>query len=435
MLRLPVCLSLVLLAPALPAHDLYSLFNKAVLADPQLKAARAQYHAVAETKNQARSGLLPQVSASASSSANKQTSSGTKYNYRSDSLSLNLTQPIFNYASFVKLKQAKATVKKANAELNAAYLELMVRVSERYFSVLTSVDRLVYAESERTAIARQLEQASKRFEVGLTAITNVHEAKAARDLAEAQVITAENELANSREALHEIINEDAAQLHRLKENIPMISPEPANMEQWTATALKQNLTLQAAEHEVAVAKSEITIRKSGHLPTVDLVASQDQTETDGGSFGPRDTETGSVELRLTVPLYSGGNTQSRTREANHLYARARENHEKQRRSTVRQARDAYRGVVAGISRVRALKQAIVSTESAVQATQAGFRVGTRTIVDVLVSQRELYKAKSDYSTARHEYVVNLLRLKLAAGTLSVSDLQVVNGWLSSESSH
>lgn len=435
MLRHTLFLSLVLLTPALPAQDLYGVFNKAVLADPQLKAARAQYHAIAETKNQARAALLPQVSAFASSSENKQTSSGTKYSYRSDLLSLNLTQPIFNYPSFVKLKQAKASVKKANAELNAAYLELMVRVSERYFSVLTSVDRLAYAESEKTAIARQLEQASKRFEVGLTAITNVHEAKAARDLAEAQVITAENELANSREALHEIINEETAHLHRLKESIPMISPEPANMEQWTATALKQNLTLLAADYEVAVAKSEITIRKSGHLPTVDLVASQDQNETEGGSTGSGDTETGSVQLRLTVPLYSGGNTQSRTREADHLYVRARENYEKQKRSTVRQARDAYRGVVAGISRVRALKQAIVSTDSAVQATQAGFRVGTRTIVDVLVSQRELYKAKSDYSTARHEYVVNLLRLKLAAGTLSVSDLQAVNGWLGSQTEH
>ncbi len=420
---------LVVLPPVTVADNLLEIFTLAAKRDPELRAARENYQAVKESTPQARASLLPNLSLSASSSENKQTNNGIRSDFSADNVSLVLTQPVFNYKFLMTLKQAKTTVRKAGIDLSAAYQALILRVAERYFAVLSAKDNLTFLQAEKKSFSRKLEEAQKRFKVGLIAITGVHEARSARDLSAAQVIEAENILANAIEKLREITGQTHDRLAELKDTIPLTSPAPRNMNQWTKTALRQNLQLQSTQQDIEIARIDIKIKNSGHLPTLDLVASKSKNNTTGGFFGARESDTGTIELRLNVPIFSGGLTRSQTKQARHKYQQAVELHEKQQRTTLSQTRNAYRGILAGISRVKALKQAIISARSALRATQAGFEVGTRTIVDVLNSQRELFKAKSNYSRARHDYVLNLLRLKQAAGTLSIDDLKAVNSWL------
>jgi len=423
-----IIISLMLFSGTLSAENLKTVLDSALRNDPVLSAARANFKAVVQSAPQARALLLPNVVLNASSSDTTQTGTvGFKSN--TDIISLSISQPLFNYSLFMKLKQAKVTVRKAGINLNVAYQNLLIRVTERYFSVLTSIDKLAFARAEKRAITRQLEQARKRFDVGLIAITNVHEARAAFDLATAEVITAQNNLASKQEALREITNRQHFGLHRLRVNIPLLSPKPENLQQWTQTALRQNLKLKAISFDATLARVEIKIQKSEHFPTLDIVANKTKNKGTGGFFGALNTENESIKLQLRVPLFSGGLTRSKTKQARYQYKQAQYNYERQRRETLRQTRDAYRGVIAGISRVRALKQAIVSSQSALKATRAGYRVGTRTIVDVLKAQRELFKARSNYSETRHGYVLNLLKLKQAAGTLSVKDVLGINNWL------
>lgn len=427
-MRKLILICLLFLTATATADNLKTVLDSALRNDPVLSAARFNFKAVVQATPQARALLLPNIALDASRTNTTQTGS-TAFNTDNDDISLTITQPVFNYALFMKLRQAKTTVKKAGVDLNVAYQDLLIRVTERYFAVLTAIDKLAFARSEKRAITRQLEQARKRFDVGLIAITNVHEARAAFDLATAEVISARNDLASRQEALREITNRPHLILHRLKSDIPLVSPNPSNLQEWVRIALKQNLRLKAISYDTAIARTEIKVQQSGHLPTVDIVASKSKNTSTGGFFGALDTDNESVRLQLKIPLFRGGFTSSKNKQARHQYSQAKENLEKQRRQTLRETRDAYRGVIAGISRVRALKQAIVSTQSALKATRAGYRVGTRTIVDVLNSQRELFKARSNYSEARHGYVINLLRLKQAAGTLSVKDLGTINNWL------
>ena len=211
--------------------------------------------------------------------------------------------------------------------------------------------------------------------------------------------------------------------------MPLLSPQPASLRQWAATAEKQNLLLRSALLNADIARQNIRLQRAGHLPTLDIVAGRNKSIVGGGYFGARDITTDSISLQFSINLYQGGLVTAKTREAAHLYRQARDLADAQRRATLRQARDAYRGVVSGISRIKALKQAIVSSESAYKATRAGFDVGTRNIVDVLNAQRELFRARNNYAQARYDYILNLLRLKQAAGTLSPRDLMAVNRWL------
>jgi outer membrane protein len=413
------------------AQDLNEIYNLSLQSDPQLKAAEAAFHASETARPQARALLLPNANFSADTSDNSQENkiTSTTNDYNSNGYTLSITQPVFRYNYWIQLDQADSTIGQANAEYGAAQQDLIIRVAERYFAVLASLDNLEFARSEKTAIARQLEQAQKRFDVGLIAITDVHEAQAAYDLSVANEIQAENQVANSHEALSEITGQIHNELASLVDKIPLLAPDPASTEEWTKVALEQNLQLQALKYAAEAAKKNIKLQKSGHYPTLDLVASRTKSDVGGGSFGSRETDTDSISLQFNVPIYQGGLTTSKTQEAVHLHTQARENVEQQRRATLRQARDAYRGVLTGISRVKALKQAMVSSESALETTEAGFEVGTRTIVDVLVAQRELFRARRDYAQTRYDYILDTLRLKQAAGTLAPDDLQRINGWL------
>jgi len=425
----------MLVSMPLSARDLAEIYELAVRHDPEFRAARAGKMADVEVKSQAIAALLPQLSASANktkTSADTTVPAGTSSNsYDSQGYSLSLSQTLYNQDSFSRLSQASSLEAKAEADFRSTQQKLIIRVAERYFDVLGAQDSLDFTRAEKKAIAQQLEQIKQRFNVGLTAITDVHEAQARYDQSVAQDIAAENQLAVSQETLREITGQASGPLSTLSEGSPLIQPTPADIRQWVKTALANNLELIAASHSREAASAEMTRARSGHLPTLDLVAEHSYLDSDfnfsaGGAY---EQEQNQISLQLKLPIFSGGTTSSKTREAYYRHVQSKENYEKTRRSTERQARSSYLSVLANISQVKALRQALASSETALKATAAGFRVGTRTTVDVLDSQRELYRAKRDYALARYEYILESLRLKQAAGILSEGDVKHVNGFM------
>ena len=432
---------LMILAPALSvalatssawSADLMDVYREAQDSDPQIQAALAAYQAVTTLRPQAKAGLLPNVGLGADLERHRyddQTSGGTDSYATNRNISLNLRQPLYNRERFVALDQSEARIAQAEAQFESARQNLALRAAEGYFNVLSARAEVEFAQSEKTSTSRQLEQSNKRFEVGMIAITDVNEAQAAYDAAVAAEIAALNQLANAREALRELTGEYHEDLASLSPQTPMVPPEPADMDAWTEVAMAQNLAVQAAEHGVQVARHEVDIQRSGHYPTLDATASHGYTDSQfGGIIGVERYDT-AVGLELNVPIYQGGGIRARTQQAAYLLNQEKEQLDSQRRTALRQTRDAFRGVQTGISQVNALQQSIVSADSALEATQAGFDVGTRTIVDVLVAQRNLFQAQRNYAQARYSYIVNMLRLKQAAGTLSPEDLQEVNRWL------
>lgn len=440
---LPAFLILLVLPVRASADDnLLEIYRLAFQSDPQLKAAEAARRAILEIKPQSRALLFPFIDFSANIAANSQDiqvsgfdrSGGTSNfsgttSFGSSSYSLNLTQPVYNHGTFAQLRQADAQIAQADAELGVAQQDLIVRTSTRYFDVLAALDNLEFARAEKAAIGRQLEQSRQRFEVGLVARTDVQEARARFDLTVAQEIDAENQLASSREALQEVTGDFHEDLSPLKDKIALPTPEPKDIDQWAETAVKQNLAVTAAGFAAQVAREEIDKVRAGHYPTLDIVGSHSFTDSGGGRFGGAQVEGDSIGLQLSAPIFQGGFVTSRTREAEQRYTQAREVLEQQRRAALRESRAAYLSVLAEISRVRALKQAVFSNQTALEATRAGLEVGTRTQVDVLNAERELFRAKGDYARARYDYILETLRLKRAAGTLNPSDLEKINTWL------
>ena len=428
MVRISI-LFLLLSAMPVSADDLMSVYQMVVSSNPQLKAAEAGHLAAQTSTDKSRALLLPTANFNANASNNSQESSRTttKGDFNNKDYRLSISQPIFHYDALILRKQANINIQEADATLAATHQDLILKAAERYFELLSSHSNLQFSQSEKTAIAKQLEQAKKRFDVGLIAITDVHEAQSAYDLAISSEITAINQLASAGEALSEVTGSTHQQLAKLNSDLPLHKPTPENMADWVDIATRQNLQLQALKLKTKISQEEIRLQRAGHYPTLDIVASHNFSDR-GGFFGS-ETTTDSIELQLNVPLYQGGLITAQTREAAHLYSQAQYNLEQQRRTILRKTRDAYRGVINGISQVKALKQATVSSESALETTQAGFEVGTRTIVDVLLAQRTLFGSQRDYDQARHEYIVNMLRLKLSAGTLSPEDLKYFNQWL------
>ena len=415
------------------AGGLYDNYLLAHDNDPQLKAADATRLAQKELKSQSVAQLLPNLSLSANTDRNKSETTNSAFfpavteTFNSHTYQLTLTQPIYRHDRWVALRQANATVSQADVDYGTAEQALMLRLSESYFNLLAAKDNLDFAQAEKEATARQLEQAKQRFDVGLIAITDVHEAQAQYDLTVAQEITARNQLASAREALQEITGQYEQTPLSLKADIPLLTPAPDNIDDWVKKATDQNLSLKSAIYANDIASEEINRQRAGHLPTLDLVASRTNSVT-GGLTG-RSNDTDRISLQLNVPIFAGGGVNSRTREAAYRADAAKQSLIQTRRSVIRQTRDAYLGVIAEVSRVKALKQAVTSNQKAYEATQVGFEVGTRTIVDVLLSQRELFRAKRDYARSRYDYILNTLRLKQAAGSLARTDIEAINEWL------
>jgi outer membrane protein len=348
---------------------------------------------------------------------------------------------LFNWSQYANLRSAEKRVARAETDYEAAKQNLLIRVSERYFDVLAAEDNLASAVAAREAIARQLEQAERRYEVGLIAITDVEQSQAGFDDSVAAEIEAQRLLATAHEFLREIIGEMVAELASPTEELPLLSPEPASPEEWVRTAMQQNLTLVSSRLATEVALEDIDVARGSRLPTLSLSAGYSDNKNNsvtevfdqvlGNSIRPINTEpegrTWSLDLRF--PIYTGGLNRSRVQQSVYNHRVASEALERIARQTERQTRDAYLGVISEISRVRALRQSVESNRTALRATEAGFEVGTQTTVDVLASQQALRRQETTYSRARYDYILNVLRLKQAAGTLSVTDMEEVDGWL------
>jgi outer membrane protein len=453
LLRIRYLAIITVCAAAIPIAEgasLLEVYQQAIQSDPLIHEADARRLAASEAAPQARSLLLPQITAnagftSADASGNQLifdagnvSAESFASNSDTDTWDIGLRQTVFRWDQIVGLKQAGKQVAKAEADYEAAQQDLMIRVVQRYFDVLAAEDDLTSIHANRLAIARQLDQARQRFEVGLIAITDVQESQAAHDQSVADEIGAKRSLATAREFLREITGEYVTSLAAPTDNFPLISPNPADEASWVDLAMAQNLSVVSSRLSEQVARDEISFRRTGHYPTIDLVAgrqSSDRTgETElgvGAAFPSAENSiANSISVQLSLPIFTGGRTSSRVREAVYLHRASREQLQRIARETERQTRDAYLGVLAEISRVNALKQAVESSRTALQATEAGFEVGTRTIVDVLNSQFSLYAAITNYYRSRYAYIANVLRLKQAAGTLQVQDLEDVDKWLS-----
>lgn len=416
--------------------DLLEIYGHALGSDPQYQQVAATKRAVLEQRPQALAQLLPSLSFNANAFTNDQEiksifnpigQQGT-VTFGSHGYSLDLTQPLFRGDRIIQYLQADNRIRQADAELIAAEQDLILRTTEAYFEILAAYDNLGFAEAEKKSLSRQLDQAKQRFDVGLTAITDVQEAQAGHDRAFASEIEARNNVDNAWEALREITGAYFSDLATLGDAMPLLGPQPEEIDAWTGAALEQNLNILAARHAVDTARREIKRQQAGHLPTVDMVARHSLNET-GGRFGSIESTTTSLGVELNVPIFQGGYVNSRVRETHERLNAEMQRLEQARRNAQRLTRQAYLGVISGISRVKALKQAVVSSETALQATEAGFEVGTRTAVDVVAAERATSQARRDYARARYDYLLDTLRLKQASGSLSPEDLHEVNRWL------
>ena len=354
---------------------------------------------------------------------------GGSPDYTETQLSANISQALFDRAASLTLRRARLDTDVAETALLAAHEDLVVRLAQAYFDVLRSASELEFRASDLDAIRRQLQQSERRYEVGDIAITDVVEARARRDLAEAAEIDARNRVEDAREALAEITGLDPAalELAGLGADFELLAPDPADVDAWVALAEDSNLDLAAARAELEATEASVAVQRAQRLPTLSVGASVASLSSDDG---PRpDGETGSVSLTGRLPLLSGGLVTAQIAQARAQARLAEERVVEARRRVTRGTRNAYRAVVAAIARVRALEQALASTRQAARATEAGFEAGTRTSVEVLESLRDTFRARSDYASARYDYIVGTLQLERAAGTLEAEDVARVGAWL------
>ncbi|HEX5757519.1 MAG TPA: TolC family outer membrane protein [Arenimonas sp.] len=432
------------------AADLMQAYELARDSDPQLAAAEAQMLGQGEGVVQSRSALLPQLTGSASLSRSDGDSSSISINVDENdaisfgpssggsdtttrSYSLDLRQSLYDHGNYARLDAAKARAKQAEADYRAAADGLVVRVADAYFAVLTAIESLASSRAEERAVKRQLDQAEKRLEVGLAPITDVHEARARFDAARANAIAAANALDDAREALAEITGKPLENLRGLSPDFKPEHTDTRGAAYWVDQALGGNPSLLARELALTAAEEDVSSARAGHLPTLSATASLNDRATWGTSTSNANTipatsasDGHTVGVTLSVPLFSGFATQSRVRQALHTRDAASEQLEQQRRAVTRQTRNAYRALVAGAAEVEARRLSVVSAQAAYEASEAGLEVGTRTIVDVLITQQSLFQAQREYARARHAFLVNELRLKQAAGNIGVNDLEAVN---------
>lgn len=453
MLRSTLLVLLLATSQSPLADSLQQIYELALNNDATLKAAEAQFRADIETEKQARGGLLPSVTASLSyadsdtdgdssfSAGALSGSAPTDMESEAETLTLSLQQKLFDMNAWFNFKSGKELTRRAEAQLAASQQDLIVRVADAYFNVLRAQDNLASAVAEEKAIQRQLEQTQQRFDVGLIAITDVHEAKARYDLALVNRLNEQGQLGIALEALTVITGRVHSKLGRLAENFPVANPEPADRKAWEDFALQNNLDLKAAYAAADAELLNAKATKANHYPTVTAAFEYQDMDSDSeqwiGNFNSSrtygdidsDSETKTLSINLTVPLYSGGFTSASRRQAYERYNAARETQILTMRNTIQQTRSLHLQVTTDVARVKARKQSITSSQSALDATQAGYEVGTRNVVDVLDAQRTLFAARRDYANARYDYVTNMLKLKKQAGILSPEDIAGLDKWL------
>ena len=431
-----VSLSCALGTTAANAEDLLQVFEIATANDPTVLKAKAQADAQSYQADTAMAALLPQIGLTMGYTKSDSTSFESvdeKVESDSDQFTrgLSLSQTLFDLGAWNSLDIADKQALQANAQYDSAKQNLIVRVAEGYFNILSAIDNLEFIKTEKRAIERQLEQTKQRYAVGLTAITDVHEAQAQFDNSVAQEIIANNSVETAREQLREITGKYHAKLDFLNTETFSTTKPARDSSDFLNIAKDKNISLQVAKVTVDIAQDQIKLARAGHYPKLTLSASYGDSLTDADRNGtsltrqPRANST-SVGLNFSLPLYSGGATVAATDQARAFYVAASQDYEANYRAITRTVITSYNQVVSDIATYKALEQAVVSAQSALKATEAGFEVGTRTIVDVLVSTQNLYNAKRNLADVRYRYVLSTLRLKQAAGTLTSKDLVAIN---------
>lgn len=445
-----------LLTMQLPAHaaNLIDVYQQAQNSDPIFQQAVAQRLSTKEGVPISVAALLPNLSLTADPAVARYGYAGTNYvtvtqnssatvtprnlTTRSYALNLSLSQTVFNFAQFSAVAGQMALSKSADATLNAALQDLMVRVSNAYFTVLKDEENVSYSEATKKAYAEQLRQMKLQYKVGIKTLTDVYTAQASFDSSAANLITAQTTLANDRENLRVITGVYYPHLSKLGNHFPLARPQPAEMEKWVDTSLRQNWTIKAAEYNASSVKQTIKQQLAGHLPTVtmegnierDYQQNINRYVTFNVRNGPGTTTTRQIGFDINMPLFEGGGVVAQTNQAMYNYQLAQQQLEQTVRTTMSTTRQSYLTVVAGISQIKADEETIKSTISSLHGLEASYQVGTETLVNVLNQQEKVYQAQTQYATDRYAFVTNSLLLKQAAGTLSFDDLRAVNSWLS-----
>ncbi|GAD29702.1 outer membrane channel protein TolC [Photobacterium leiognathi] len=419
---LPIVISLAFgsLSQSAFADDLAQIYQQAKQNDPQLLKAAADKDAAFEAINSSRSTLLPQINLTAGYNTFHLDAKKKQDGFNAG---VALTQEIYNRSSWINLDISEKEARQSDAAYAVQQQGLILRVSEAYFNVLKAKDDLKFVEAEKAAVGRQLEQVKQRFEVGLSAITDVHDAQAQYDSVLANVIIKENEVANSYEALREITGQDYTSIDTLNTKTFAASKLPQSADSLVKTAQTENLTLLASRIGQDVARDKISLADSGHLPTLSFESGYSYDKT---AIPAVDEGTLTAGIKMNLPVYTGGNTTSQVKQAQYSYVAASEELEGQYRTVVKNVRNYYNNINAQIGAIHAYQQSVISAKSALEATEAGFDVGTRTIVDVLDSTRRLYQANSQLANARYDYILAQLQLKQAVGTLSEQDIVDIN---------
>jgi len=418
------------LAGAAHAIDLQTAYTKATEYDSELATALAAREATAEGVTIARSALLPNVAAGASVAYNDtDRDSGFSDSYTTQGASVSLLQPLVKLDSYHQFKSSEFAESQADAEYRDAQQDLIFRTGDTYFSVLRAWDNLTTTKRAEEAFKRQWEQAKERFEVGLIAITEVHESKAIYDSAKVERINAMGDLDVSLENLQRITGEYSDRIMTLDPEFPVTLDAEITIADWENLAMANNPLLKAAEFAVKSGRSNVSAQQAGHYPVVEAEASYGYNDFDGPNPSDDQSEDAAIALNLSVPLYSGGGISASARQAQFQLEQAKETLNTTRRNIRVRIRSLYRTLTTNAEAIQARKQQTISTESALEATRAGYDVGTRNIVEVLDAERQYFISLRDYANAIYDFVVNGLSLKQVAGTLSASDISELNSWL------
>ena len=431
------CILTLGLSTHIHATDLMDIYQQALENDTVFKNAYDTYMSSTEAIPQARAALFPQVGINGQVGRNLQAVQAgglsTNLYYGNTLWQVTASQAVFNYQAWAKVSQAKASVKAAQATFNNAAQDLILRTAKAYFDVLFAKDTLDFAEAKKRANKRQYEQASQRFQVGLDAITSVYEAKAAYDQSVATVISARNNQINQSENLRKLTNHVYETLAPLRDSkIPLIKPEPNDVNQWIDTGLKQNYKLYAAKYNLEVAKENVKSLSAGNWPVFSIQTNAAQTHNTVDStsfFAPTKQTQASVALAMNFPVFQGGLVQSQTRQAQYGFQSTSEQLEQTYRDVVVNSRIAFNTITDGISKVKADRQTIISQQNSLESTEAQFEVGTRTMVDVVNAQQRLFEAQEQLAKDQYDLINAILTLKYLAGTLNVNDIELVNSWL------
>ena len=432
---------IILLSGHLTAENLLDIYNEALENDPTFKAAEYSYLADKEIVVQGRAALLPSITLSGSTNWNEYYQDDVlQQEYNSFSKSARVSQPLFRLDTWFNFKRSKSLTNAAEAEFAYEQQNLILRTAELYFGVLRAIDNLNAAISEEKAIKKQLDQAQQRYEVGLSAITGVQEAQLAYDLSKAARINNEGNLFSAREALNALIGREIFSLDELGENLQISSPFPNSKQDWVNLALKNNYQLKASYLRKDAAKSNARSAASNHLPKIDIVGSGSDSETNqfnyegfsiNGQGIPVPAVTGrrNYAIQLSVPIFQGGAVSSRRKQAYSQYNQADENTLFTERRIIQEVRSQFSNVNTLVANVNAQKQAVISATSALEATQVGYKVGTRNVVDLLQAEKNLYSAEKNLANAKYDYILANLRLALAAGTIDPGDIIEINNLL------